>query len=136
MNLSTQLRIRRVAAAAIAGTSDVNGSSVDMEGFESVVFLGSFGTAAANNTLQAQQSDDGSSGWTDITGAVTAPGATDAVQFLEVMRPQKRFVRVVAKRGTSSTLEAAWVLQGMPAVSPVANATAGTISGAVRVPSY
>jgi hypothetical protein len=136
MNLSSQLKIRRVAAAAGAATTAVNGSAVDMEGFESVVFLGSFGTAAADNTLKAQASDDGSTGWADITGAITAPGGTDGVQFLEVVRPQKRYIRVVATRGTSSTLESMWAIQGLPAVSPVGNSTAGTINGLVKVPSY
>lgn len=136
MNLSSQLKIRRVAAAAGAATTDVNGSAVDMEGFESVVFFGSFGTAAANNTLQAQDSDDGSTGWADISGAVTAPGGTDGVQFLEVVRPKKRYIRAVAKRGTSSTLESMWAVQGLPAVSPVGNAVTGTINGLVKVPSY
>ena len=38
-----------------AGTSAVNGSTVDMNGYEGVLFIAKFGTAAADNTIKAQQ---------------------------------------------------------------------------------
>lgn len=136
MALSSSSKIRRVAAAAIAGTTAVNSSAVDMAGFDSVVFVAAVGTAAVNNILSVEDSADGSTGWAAITGAAAVPGASDAVQWVEVVKPQKRFCRGVVARGTSTTLDGIFAIQAGAHDAPAGNSTAGTIVGTLKVPVY
>lgn len=131
-DLSGDLKIRRVAVAVIAGTSTQTSSAVDTTGFESTIFLASVGTAAVNNILSVEASADGSTGWAAVTGAAVVPGASDAVQWVEVVRSSVRYLRASVARGTSTTLESIWAIQGNPSVAPVGNATAGTVAGIVK----
>ena len=47
-NLTHNVKTVRVINATAAGTSDVNGATVDMQGFEAVRFLVGFGTLTAS----------------------------------------------------------------------------------------
>lgn len=135
--LCEQVKITKVADAAGAGTTAVNGAGVDMQadgGWDAVLFLTSYGTPAANNLMKAQQSDDDASAddYTDIAGSeVDASGASDEDQWLDIQRPRKRYVRPVVQRGTSSTCENIWAIQyrGRKVVSSAINLVSGTIYG-------
>lgn len=130
MNLSTQVAIRSALATTAAGTTEIDGATIDTQGFEGVLFIAKFGTAASNNTLQAQQ--DSASGMgtvADVLGTSVAVGTSDEVVWLDFNKPLERYVRVQGERGTSSTLD--WgvaILYGAKR-QPVDNATAGTIAG-------
>lgn len=109
-NLSKQVNIVRSINATAAGTSAINGTHVDMEGWDSVVFICLMGTLTATQvtSLKAQNgSQSNDSDQADITGAVT-PNAADAdsnkALVLEVYRPQKRYVRPVVNRGTANAV--------------------------------
>jgi hypothetical protein len=126
--------LTKVSDPTTAGTSDVTGASVDMAahgGFEGVCFFSSFGTAAAGNFLKAQQSsDDGvADGFSDLEGSAVDPGASDEDQFVDIVRPLKRYLRPVAIRGTSSALGDVWALLYRGSTIPVVNVIAGTING-------
>ena len=113
MNLANRTRVYVSANAAAAGTSAINGTAIDTQGFESVRFLAILGDVTATSvvTLKAQSgaASDGSDA-TDITGATTASftaGASDAdnkVLSLDVIKPTKRYVRPVLTRTTANAV--------------------------------
>jgi len=129
--LSDEVKITKVADAQTAGTDTVNGTGVDMAGWDGVIFLTSFGTAAANNALHAEQSsDDGDSdSYTDLEGSEVDVGSSDEDQWVDVLCPQERYVRPSALRGTSSTLGDIWAIQYRGRSVAADNVTAGTING-------
>ena len=73
-NLSKDVKVVRVQNAAVAGTTNLTGSTVDTIGFDSVMFI--YGVGALTSTqvtqLKAQSgSDSGGSGAADIAGTKT-----------------------------------------------------------------
>lgn len=132
--LSENIKITKVKDHQGAGTSDVNSDSVDMQedgGWDGVLFMSSYGTAAANNNLKAQQSSDDGVGDTfaDLAGTKLGNGASDEDQWIDIKRPQERYVRCVGLRGTSSTLESIWALRYRGRDLPATNVVTGTIFG-------
>lgn len=130
MNLSARTKWIKVKDHSTAATSDVTGDTVDTAGYDGVMFVTSFGTAAANNTLKAQQDSDSAMGTAaDLLGTSVTSGTSDEEAWIDIYRPQERYVRVVGLRGTSSTLESIWAVLYDPKVMPVDNTTTGTIAG-------
>lgn len=129
-NLSSSVAMGTALATTGAGTSDVTGSTIDMQGYEGVLFLAKFGTAAANNTLKAQQDSDSAMGAAaDLVGTSVGVGSSDELVWLDIYRPQERYVRAIGLRGTSTTLDWGIALRYGPRTLPVDNTTAGTIHG-------
>lgn len=111
MNLLDNVAIDRVSNAEVAATTDVNGTGVDMQGYDGVVFVASLGTLTSSQvtTLKAQgSSDDGSADtYADITGAVTSAmddADSNLLLILDVYRPLERYVRPVLDRGTANAV--------------------------------
>ena len=129
--LSERVKITKVLDAVGAGTSATNTASVDMAGYDGVVFITSFGTAAANNVMKAQQSSDDAiaDDFSDLEGTATGPGASDEDQWGDVLKAPKRYVRAVITPGTSSTIENCWAIQYGAQSIPTDNTTSGTIYG-------
>lgn len=128
-NLSSAVKLTKVADHTAAGTSAVNSTGVDMSGFEGVLFITSFGTAAANNTVNAAQGATLGGTYDDLAGTSVASGTSDEDVWIDVYRPTDRFVRLEAARGTSSTLESIWAIQyGARTEAPV-NVVSGEIIG-------
>ena len=109
----------------------MDSASVDMAGYEGVLFLTSFGTAATNNYISVQtSSDDGSvDTFTDLTGTKVGATASDEDVWVDVLRPRERYLRVHVELGTSSTVESIWAIQYGARKLPVDNTTTGTIIG-------
>ena len=131
MQLSNEVHIA-VSAPTAAGTSAVNSASVDMTGYEGVIFITRFGTAASNNTVNAAGGSDDST-FTDYTGTSVASGTSDENVWIDVFRPIDRYVRLEAARGTSSTLESVTAIRYGGRKQPVDNTTSGTIVGEAHV---
>lgn len=131
MYLSDKVKLIKVADHSTANMTAVNSTGVDVSGYEGVLFITSFGTAAANNTVNLAQSDDDGSAddYTDLTGTSVASGTSDEDVWLDVHRPTKRYVRLEAARGTSTTLESVWAILYGARSQPVDNTTSGTITG-------
>jgi hypothetical protein len=132
--LTEQVKIIKLQDHTTAGTSAVTSDAVDMGqngGFDSVVFLTSFGTAAANNTLKAQQSDDDGSAdaYSDLAGTSVTSGSSDEDVFIDIRNVGKRYVKCVSARGTSTTQESVWAILYNAKQLPVDNTTSGTIAG-------
>lgn len=129
--LSNQIKIA-VSAPAAAATTAVNSPSVDMAGYEGVLFMTRFGTAASNNTVNAAGSADDST-FTDYTGSSVVSGTSDEVVWIDVYRPIDRYVRLEAARGTSSTLESVTAILYGGRKQPISNVLSGTIIGEAHV---
>jgi hypothetical protein len=133
-NLSNSVQIKSALATTAAGTTEIDGATIDTSGFEGVLFIAKYGTAASGNFLQGQQgADSGLSDAADLEGTAVGVGSSDEIVWLDLNRPQERYVRVQAERGTSSTLD--WgvaILYGAKKL-PVDNTTAGTIHGELSV---
>lgn len=134
-NLMSRVKLTKLKDHSTADTSGVNSDSVDMAGYDSVVFFTSFGTAAANNTINVEtSSDDGSSdSFTDLEDTEVVSGTSDEDVFLEIIKPRERYLRLVADRGTSTTLESIWCIQRPARSAPVDNTISGTMTGEIHV---
>ena len=128
MNLSKYTKVTRALNGVVAGTSNQNGSVIDMSGFEGVQFVALFGalTATQVTSLKVQQGNlaDGSD-MADLEGSLhTALADTDGNKCLvtDVFRPQKRYVRAVVTRGTANAvIDGVIALQYSARVQPVTN---------------
>lgn len=125
------VKLFKAADHSAAGTSDVTSAAIDTQGYHGVLVFTSFGTAASGNLLRAQQSEDdgGSDAYSDLEGTSVTSGSSDEDVWIDIYDPRKRYVKVVATRGTSSTLESIWVMLYNPHRSPPDNTTTGTITG-------
>lgn len=131
---SEECKITKVADAAANGTSAVTSAAVDMLGYESVIFVTSYGTAAANNKIKLQDSSDNAvaDDFSDIAGSeVDLSGASDEDQWVDCVKAKKRYVKCVATRGTSSTMGDIWAIQYNARSKPISNQVSGTIYGKI-----
>jgi hypothetical protein len=127
--LSENMEIRSALATTTAGTSDVTGATIDMLNAESVLFVAKFGTGATGNTLKvAQDTDPAMGAAADLAGSKVVVGSSDEIVWLEIFEPQERYVRVIALRGTSSTLDWGVAMVRLKKL-PADNITSGTING-------
>ena len=112
--LTEFVKITKVADHTTAGTGDVSCSSVDMAadgGYDGVVFVTSYGTAATDNILKAAGSSDDSSFTEYASTAQQASGSSDEDVILDIQRPLQRYVKPVPERGTSSTCESVYAIR-------------------------
>lgn len=110
-------------------TASANGSAVDTLGYNDAVVMinaGDIDTASGDETyaFKVQESDDGSTGWADITGATASVTADNDVKLIAVKNlntGRKRYLRVVATLGgtTPSWPGSAMVVLGEPFSAPV-----------------
>ncbi len=137
--LNQEIKLIKVSDVTAAGTTTISATGVDLSadgGWDGVFLFGSFGTAAADNLLHAEQSsDDGSAdAYADLADSqVSAGGNSNEEQWVDIFRPQEKFVRVVADRGTSTTIENMWAILYRGRSKPFSNVTAGTINGIALV---
>lgn len=112
MNLSKNVKITVISAAAAAGTTEVDSSIIDMAGFDGVVFVAVTGALTINSviTLTAQENTANStSGMAAITGgatpAYTALGTETLNTFIvDIFRPIQRYLRVALTRTAANTV--------------------------------
>jgi hypothetical protein len=93
-------------------TGDQNGPAIDMQGFESAVLAITMGTAADGTvTFGVEESDNGSTGWTDVSGASvvltgTGDADDDSAQFATVRADGvKRYIRVTSDHSASNAAD-------------------------------
>jgi hypothetical protein len=94
-----------------AGTTTVNSVAVDTQGYKGVTFVVTFGTNIATAVFagKVQGSADGSTGWTDITGAAqtvtdVAAATVDKVLAIQVESPLYRYLRFVSARSVANSV--------------------------------
>lgn len=120
-NIAAYLGQRTAIFPASSAAATVNGAAIDTQGFNSLAFVGSCGAASGTPSAQSviyklQESDDGSTGWGDITGAVaaalTANNSTAKIPLN--VQGRKRYIRAVATvsftAGTSPAIPVSGVI--------------------------
>lgn len=130
--ISNQIKTTRVNNAAAAGTSDIDSSSVDMQGYEGVRFTVLFGAivASAATTVKAAQSADDST-FNDLLGSAQTVADDDDNQafIIDIWRPIDRYVRCTVTRATqNSTVDGIIAEQYGPRVLPPTN-DSSTVGG-------
>lgn len=128
-SLIQETKTVRVSNAVAAGTSDVNLTSVDVSGFNSVllqVHLGAIVTGGVQS-VKLQESDDNST-FSDLEGTSITVADTDdnGVVQAEVLGPLKRYIRGVVKRATqNTTIDSAVMILANPLAIPTTQTTIG-----------
>ena len=109
-NLAREVSGVRVLNAQAAGATNVNATHVDMQGFDGVLFIMGVGALTATQ-LTALKAQGGAlandTDQADLVGAVTpnlADGDSNRLVFLDVYRPNQRYIRAVALRATANAV--------------------------------
>lgn len=116
------------AAIISANNGDVTGDAIDTQGAHEVAFLFKvYATTGVITVFKIQGSDNGSTGWTDISGATltTLPGASDDNKnyavYGDLRARQYRYVRFFLTENNTGT-----VTGDMTAILNVLNETPST----------
>jgi hypothetical protein len=134
VNLSNGIKITKVKAASATGTTAVNSDVIDMAGYEGVLFFVAVASKAVGNFIKAQQGTDGTvSDAVDLEGSKVEPTVDGQVAWLDIYKPQERYLRVVATRGTTTVLGEIYALQYESRVQPTDNVIANLILGSLLV---
>lgn len=110
MQLSNIVKTTRVLNAVAAGTTNQTGSAIDMAGFDGVRFVALLGAGSANSVgqIKVTQSDTSGGSYSDIEGsagtAFTPTTDDNKVWITDILRPTKRFLKVVVIRATGNTV--------------------------------
>lgn len=110
MQLLKHAKLTRVMNAVAAGVSDQNSTIVDMQNFEGVLFLASFGALTATQVTQIKAQQGAASDLSDaqdLLGTLVGPLADadgNKCLALDVYKPRERFVRLVVDRGTANAV--------------------------------
>jgi hypothetical protein len=112
------------ATAGAAGTTAVNGATVDMANFEEIMILVPFGAIVSGAVTSIKwQEGSTTSPTTDVAGTniTVADTDDDTTKVLRIIKPRSRYGRVVVTRGTQNATVGAiyYILSGdrtLPAV--------------------
>lgn len=119
--------VQAIAPAVLA--ANTNGVSIDLKGFDSALFVINTGAidTAGDFTVKLQESDTGTSGWTDVDaadllGSVPATLAANAAYRIGYIgSKRKRYVRAVATKAGGTSIAAGVVaILSHPNIAPVA----------------
>lgn len=109
-NLLKDIKVTRVLNAVAAGTSNQNGATLDMSGWDGVLFIAAVGTLTSTQVtgLKAQQGNASNmSDAADLAGSAVGPFADadgNKALALDIYRPLERYVRCVVTRGTANAV--------------------------------
>lgn len=139
MQLSKNDKITQVITptAGAAGTTDINGTTIDMQGFERVLFILTMGAivSGAVTSIKAQQgAASDMSDAADLAGTkvTIADDDDEEVFYVEVDKPRERYVRLVVDRATqNATVAAAVAIQSGARKAPTSHGTG--VSGETHV---
>lgn len=104
VNLSSLVEIRKVKASQATGTTAVNSDAIDMANAKGVMIFTALGTANAANILKIQQSVDAAFTSPETLDVQVVSGANGEVAWIDLVEPEKRYVRAVIERGVTTTV--------------------------------
>lgn len=112
--ISKDMKVTRVNAAAVAATTDLDGTTIlDMAGFDAVIFIALLGDVTNTSVLSLEGRESvNSDGSSDslIAGSKTddftasATSADNKVIMSDTVRPTKRYVFPKLRRGTANAV--------------------------------
>ena len=124
-SITKDCKITRVKTSVAAGQATTNCTSVDMQGWDGVVFIAEIGTIAATGTvtMHCEQSSDNSS-FSDLENTANALGASDDDKLIitDIKKPGDRYVRPVIITATANgEIDGVIAIQYNGDKSPVTN---------------
>ena len=135
MQLSNEVKIRKVSAGATSAGTEVISSVVDMAGYEGVLFFATIATANAGNYMKAQQDTAvGMGSAADIAGSKVVAAANGSVVWLDIYKPTERFVTAnIIRAGANTVTGDIYAIQYGGKVKPELNLVANTIIGELSI---
>lgn len=107
---NVKITVLSTVAAGAAGATDITSDALDMQGFDAVLFYVPLGPIVANGvqSVKVQQADDSDGDPDDFsdlvgTGITVADDADNGARYVDVSRPQKRYLKVVFSRATQNS---------------------------------
>ena len=104
-----------VISASLTGAT--NGTGVDMNGWDGVLFLVAVGAVTATGTLDAKVQSDSVSNFAtpaDISGAALTQivdGDDGKMMAIDVWRPGERYARIVLTQATAAVVAGAYAIR-------------------------
>lgn len=110
------------AANYASGSSSRDGIDIDTRGYSGCCIIVKFATIASTavTSIKAQHGDT-TGGYADIAGTsqTIADSDDDKVFFIDIKKPQKRYVRLVVSKATAAAAESAVAVLYGAASKPV-----------------
>jgi len=108
-NLGKNVQVRHVMNAQVAGSTNVTGSEIDMQGFDGVMFIADIGALTASQVTKLQAIGSATSGaeaafTTDAVTPAMADGDSNKLLVLDIFRPVTRYLKPVVERGTANAV--------------------------------
>jgi len=117
--LLNECKVTVVKTTQSTATSAVNTDSVDMTGWDGVVFVGALATANAGNSVNLAQSSDNST-FADLEGTAQVPAGNGDLVAIDLFRPVDRYVRAeIVRAGATTVTETFYAIQYRGRKSPV-----------------
>lgn len=105
MNLLPNIKITKCSDYASANTTEINGTTLDMAGYDGVIFSTSIAVANAGNYLMAEEGST-STATDNLADSGVGKGGSDADELvLEIHKPLKRYIRASIVRGASTAAD-------------------------------
>jgi hypothetical protein len=131
MNLSANCKISSAVtpAAGVAATTDIEGTILDMSGYNGVLMVVRMGaiTGSAVTSIKAQQDSAAAMGGAaDLLGTsqTIADDDDNEIFYIDLYKPTERYVRLYVDRGTQNAVVAsAEYIQYEPISAPVTQPT-------------
>jgi hypothetical protein len=134
--LSKQVVVEKVADGATSAGTDVNGTTVDLQGFDGVMFFARIATANAGNFIKVQEGAT-TSPTADLAGSKAIAAVNGDVVLVDIYRPLKRYARaVIVRAGTNTVTGDLYAVKYVGRVSPkiAADAVSALISPIAGTP--
>lgn len=139
-NLSKNVKITQVITPTdgAAAQTAINSDSVDMSGFESVLFVVTTGaiTATAVTSINAAQSADDIT-FADLlgTGQSIAVAEAEDIFYIDVVKPIDRYVRLEVARATADAVISSCIAYqyGTPSARKTPTTHGSTVNGELHV---
>ena len=129
VQISSSIKIDKVSELTASGTSDVNSTVIDLQGYEGVAFFTSIDTGNAGNLLKVQQGDAANlSDAADLASSRSVANANNMVVVTDLFRPQKRYARAVVVRAAATRVGEIYAIRYGAHQRAVVNAVANTLA--------
>jgi hypothetical protein len=131
--LANGVKITKLLAGAVTGTTTLT-AILDMQGYEGVLIFGTIATAATGNYIKAGQGAlAAGTDAADLAGSKVVATANAETCWLDIYKPQDRYITASIVRGTTTVTGDLFALQYENRVGLAGNLTTDTIVGALLV---
>ena len=135
MQLSNEVKLRKIKASQTSAGTEVVSDIVDMAGYEGVLFFATIATANAGNYMKAQQGANAAmSDAADIAGSKVVATANGEVVFLDIYKPSERYLTAnIIRAGANTATGDIYAIQYEGKVKPEINLVTDVIIGELHI---